>query len=77
MRPEKTGLKSTVREVYGREGENNDAKHLYLSDLPGLANAIYNEASQVDHTVGGLDKYVHARHEERQLRRTLGLTGRF
>jgi hypothetical protein len=52
---------------------NNDATHLYLSDLPGLANAIYNEASRVDHTVGELDKYVHARHEERQLKQALGL----
>jgi hypothetical protein len=54
---------------------NNDAAHLYMSDLPGLANAIYQEASRVDQTVGELDKFVHARHEEQQLRQTLGLKG--
>jgi hypothetical protein len=52
---------------------NNNRTHLLMSDFPGLANAIYNEASRVDQTVGDLDKYVHARHEEQQLRQTLGL----
>jgi hypothetical protein len=52
---------------------DNDATHLSMSDLPGLAGALYNEASRVDQTVGDFDKYVHARHEERQLRQTLGL----
>lgn len=52
---------------------NNDATHLYMSDLPGWVNAIYNEASRVNQTVGDFDKYVHARHEERQLQQTLGL----
>jgi len=54
---------------------NNDGTHLYTSDLPGLADSIYQEASRVDQTVAELDKYVHARHEEQQLRRTLGLKG--
>jgi hypothetical protein len=52
---------------------NNDGTHLSMSDLPGLADAIYNEASRVDQTVEDFDKYVHARHEERQLGQTLGL----
>jgi len=52
---------------------NEDAAHPTMSELPDLANDIFNEASRVDRTVGEFDKYVHARHEERQMQRTLGL----
>jgi len=52
---------------------NNNETHLYTSDLPGLADAMFKEASRVDQTVGDLDKYINARHEEQELRQTLGL----
>ena len=51
---------------------NNEAA-IYMSDLAGLANAMYEEASRVDQTVGDLHKYVHARQEAQQLGQTLGL----
>jgi hypothetical protein len=52
--------------------KNNEAAP-YMSNLAGLANAIYKEASRVDQAVGDLNKYAHARREEHQLRQTLGL----
>jgi methyl-accepting chemotaxis protein len=55
---------------------NNNEAHLYLSDLAGLANDMFKEASRVDQTVGNLDKYLHARHEEQQLKQALALTGK-
>jgi hypothetical protein len=52
---------------------NNNEANVYMSNLAGLANDIDKEARRVDQTVGDLDKYAHAHHEERQLQQTLGL----
>lgn len=52
---------------------NNNQGHVYFSDLEGLTNDIYKQASLIDRTVGGFEKYVAARHEAQQLKQTLGL----
>ena len=52
--------------------KNHEAA-VYMSDLPGLADDMYKEAGRIDRTVGNLDKYLGTRHEEQQLKQTLGL----
>jgi hypothetical protein len=52
---------------------NDTQSHVYMSNLPALANDMYNEASRVDQTVGNLDKYLGARQEARQFSQKLGL----
>ncbi len=51
----------------------NNETHVYMTDLDGLANDIYMEASRVDQTLGNLEKYLDAHHEEQPLKQTLGL----
>jgi hypothetical protein len=52
---------------------NHNQSHVYMTDLGGLANDMYNQAGLIEQVVGNLQKYADARHEVRQLRQTLGL----
>jgi hypothetical protein len=69
--PSALELASTTQAAF--DALRNNEAAIYMSDLAGLANDMYKEASRVDQTVGDLNKYVHARQEAQQLGQTLGL----
>ena len=52
---------------------DNHQAQPFLSNLPGLAADIYNQASQISQTERNFEEYVKARQEMRQLQQTLGL----
>ena len=52
---------------------NNNESHVYMTNLPTVANDIYDEASRVAQTVGNFDKYSHSLQEEQDLKKTLGI----
>jgi hypothetical protein len=52
---------------------NNNKEHVYMSNLPGLAGDMYDQAMRIDQAIADFQKYANARHEAQQLRQTLGL----
>ena len=54
---------------------NNNREEIYFPNMAGLTRDVYDRASQIARTTGDFEQYANARHEVRQLKRTLGLKG--
>jgi alpha-D-ribose 1-methylphosphonate 5-triphosphate synthase subunit PhnH len=50
---------------------SNNEGNLYLSDLPGLARDIYNQAGRINRTTENFEHHANARHEVSHLAQTL------